>query len=67
MKEREDLRKFLRKRKEKTIQQNDTLYKEINSKGLLVSRKIGDSDEVVEKALEKNKVIRKEVKGLKRE
>lgn len=62
----EEIRKSLRKRKEMDIQQNDTLNKEIDTKGLLDSRKVGDNDTTIAELLEKNNILRREVKGLKR-
>ena len=49
------------------IQKNDTLYKEIDIERLFDNGKIGNSDEAIEKLQEKNNILRKGVKGLKRE
>lgn len=49
------------------IQPNDTQYKEINTKGLFDSGKTGDSNATIEELLEKNNILIKEVKELKRE
>lgn len=56
---REELRKSLTKRKEIAIQQNDTQYKEVDTKGLLDNGKTSVNSEAIIKLLEKNSSLRK--------
>ncbi len=62
-----ELRKSLKKGKYMTIQQNNTLYKEIDTKELLNNGNSSDNDVTIVDLLEKNNILSEEVRGMKRE
>ena len=49
------------------IQQNDTLYQEVDTQGLLDDGSSSESDATITDLLEKNNIMNEEVRGLKRE
>ena len=49
------------------IQKNDTLYQEVDSKGMFNNGDSSENDTTITYLLEKNNILNEEVRGLKRE
>jgi len=61
----EELRKSLKRRKEITIAENDTQYKEIDTTKLFANGELNEFDEKIAKMMEKNRSQDEEIKNLK--
>ena len=61
----DELRKTLKRRREISIQLNDTQYIEFDTKGILDSGKTGNNNEAMIKLREKSSALVKEVKDRK--
>ena len=64
---REELRKSLKRRKEITITENDTQYREIDTTKLFANGDSNKFDAAIIEIIEKNKVQAKEIRNLKLE
>ena len=58
----EELKKYLKRRKEMEIQQNDTQYKEGSIEDLSDEGRSSEIDAIIEDLLEKNNILNKEVR-----
>ena len=64
---REDLKKSLRRRKEISIEDNDTQYQEMDTTKLFVNGNSNEFDVVIVNLMEKNRAQAEEIKNLKLE
>ena len=62
---RDDLKKSLRRRKEITIEENDTKYQEMDTTKLFANGKYNEFDAVVANLMENNRTLTEEIRNLK--